>query len=109
MKVQREDIFEVKELFYTDLTVRVAVMENGNLLFSARDLATALGVVNPFNLTKSVDNRSKAEIVLSFDGTNAQRYIFVNLDGLMCMVYRARKSEVNRLDFITWAKRQGVN
>lgn len=111
MNIGRHDITEVGELFYDDCVVRTATLDSGEVLFLAKDIATSvMGIVNSFNLTKSVDPRSKVELVLTFEeDLNPQRYIFVNLDGLTCMVYRARKSEVDRLLFIDWAKEKSVN
>lgn len=96
---------------YGDRSVRMVYLESGEVLFLAYDIAkNILGTSSSYSLTKAVDERSKIELVLTFvEDCNPQKYILVNLDGLMCMTYRARRCEVNRLDFINWAKEKSVN
>lgn len=97
---------------YEGESIRMVVtLEEGKVLFVASDIATGiLGVKNPYSLTQSVDRRCKAEVVTSFvEEYNPQRYVLVDLEGLRSMVYRARNSKYNRLDFILWAKEKGGN
>ncbi len=116
LNAENLEVSKVGEFFYESAcgkvrSIRAVEVVDGSVLFLAHDIAKhALGVSNPFSLTRSVDDRSKVELVLTFtEGQNPQRYILVDLEGLRCMVYRARSSEVNRLDFINWIKQKSVN
>jgi prophage antirepressor-like protein len=110
-QINRLDVSETNFDEFGDFILRTVKLSSGEVLFLASDIAiNVLGVKNPFNLTKAVDVRNKAEIILTFvEEYNPQRYIFVNLEGLRCMVYRARNCEVNRFDFILWAQEKSVN
>lgn len=108
MNSSKPVVDKIDWLSYGGEVVRSVVLKDGTVLFLAADIANnIIGVKNPFSLVKAVDHRNKVELVISFDeGYNVQRYIFVNLEGLRCMVYRARSCKVNRYDFIMWAQRR---
>lgn len=115
MDISKFDIESVNTIYYGEgsekRSIRVVNLTSGETLFVASDIAIfVLGVQNAHNLTRSVDERSKATVIVTFDEiVNPQKYIVVNMEGLRDMVYRARKSEVNKLDFIMWAQEKSVN
>lgn len=115
MEISRLDVEKVGEFYYSDgrldIVIKTVTLVSGEVLFVANDVVVyALGLQNPANLTKGVDDRSKSTVVVSFEeGVNPQRYVLVNMEGLRDIVYRARKSEVNKLDFILWAQEKSVN
>lgn len=106
ININKEDIVSADWDTFQYASVRTITLRDGRVLFLAYDIArNILGLSNSAKLYNAVDSRSKGEAVITFvEDFNPQRYKFVDHDGLSCMVYRARKSEVNRLDFINWAK-----
>lgn len=102
-----EDITQGKELYFEGEPI-FCVETNGKVLFLARDVTDILGLTNPTHLTKGLDNRSKFEVVTVLGDYQApQRYLFVDFIGLCSMVFRSRKSLVDRYDFVNWAKEIG--
>jgi prophage antirepressor-like protein len=113
MVLTQFDILRVWNFKYDGRLVRAVTIYDGTVLFVAYDIGkNILGVRNPHDLISSTDRRSKREAIISFDeDVNPQRYILVDIEGLRSIVYRSKKSDVDKLDFIYWAveKTKGTN
>lgn len=86
----------------------VRVLESeGEVYFLVSDVAELLGVTDSTRLMQKVENENKFTAVVTFlEERNPQRYRFVDVFGLMSMVYRSHKSKVNKSSFVEWALRR---
>ncbi|MGG3797719.1 hypothetical protein [Metabacillus fastidiosus] len=110
MRINKHNIEFAEEVLYEGERLRTIALENGKILFLACDLANnIIGIKGYTKLYNAVDKRCKGDTVITFDESiNPQRYKFVDVYGLMCMVFRARECKVNRLDFIQWAQKRRI-
>jgi prophage antirepressor-like protein len=83
----------------------VRVLESeGEVYFLVSDVAELLGVIDSTRLMQKVEKEHKFTSVVTFlEERNPQRYRFVDIFGLMSMVYRSHKSKVNKSRFVEWA------
>lgn len=111
MNVDKTNVVNVDWGDFNGRLVRTTKLDDGTVLFAVCDIQeNILGVKNASDLYSQIDARCKAELILTFvEEYNPQKYRFVTLDGLAFMVYRARKCQVNRYDFVLWAREKCVN
>lgn len=85
--------------------VRIVSTTDGSIFYVVYDLCKVLGINNRSSLFKGADDRVKASGVFTFDEeVNPQRYNLVDIRGLQYIVYRAKSTKVNRLDFVETAE-----
>ena len=85
-------------LNFHGFAIRYIVEEDGSLWFCAKNVCDVLGIGNPTNATKDLDDDEKKLIKIEDGNRGNPNMLFVSESGLYAITFRSRKPEAKEFD-----------
>lgn len=85
-------------LNFHGFAIRYIVEEDGSLWFCAKNVCDVLGIGNPTNATRDLDDDEKKLIKIEDGNRGNPNMLFVSESGLYAITFRSRKPEAKEFD-----------